>query len=738
MSSNNKGLLKDHPRKTHFTTEDLRKYYKVTPAVMASVLRQGLLDSRTYSRDDLDQIGIDKIGKKINATKVFTVREIASMVSLSPATVRNILNKMNIEPVFKQEIHSSFRGEKFFYDEASYQDFIDSDALSKARSRRQVRKSIPEVSSTVAQAKESENIEVNRYIEQANVDIEAYRARQSEISQGIKVSVRQRGAENNDHRVVLHLGPTNSGKTYHAVEGLIEAWKTNPEGLYVYAGPLRMLAYEVMEKIGDRIGYENVGLLTGEEQLNSEVSVLCCTAEMAPDSGDVLIVDEAHWAADMDRGRHWTNLMIASDYRTTYILGPSECEKVFRSAYTDISDITVHHHQRKVALSYGGSLRDIYAIPSRSALVAFSRKNVQYLTERLREDGRRVVSLYGAMPIDVRKDQIDKFVNGDAEIIVTTDVIGHGINLPLDNVVFAETDKYDGVKIRNLHGWEAAQICGRAGRFGLSDLGTVYTVKNVHVWDRELESDPKLVQDAVNIARGKSPSNLSDIKFTISPTLSSLGLKENEQHHLADTVEAWTREARAMYADSDMIQISPMTDTIENINTISRLLRCQQGDRSIDVIHATRYEDMRVSTDWSMSIEDAWTLARGPFQSDSPALLGGARWLHSESKSALLKTYRESVEAESDSLTDLEQSCKAISEFRSLAVVLGAEDHSLPCGITREDMIVTEKILSNELIALMEFMEEELRQAVMNRSSNKRKKRSKKDKSTRISGKRDK
>jgi ATP-dependent RNA helicase SUPV3L1/SUV3 len=92
--------------------------------------------------------------------------------------------------------------------------------------------------------------------------------------------------------VVAHLGPTNSGKTHDAIAFLAE------QGRGVYAGPLRMLAQEAHRRLAGLLGEEQVGLITGEERINEHAPVLCCTVEMAPGSGEVLVLDEVQWADD--------------------------------------------------------------------------------------------------------------------------------------------------------------------------------------------------------------------------------------------------------------------------------------------------------------------------------------------------------------------------------------------------------------------------------------------------------
>ena len=150
--------------------------------------------------------------------------------------------------------------------------------------------------------------------------------------------------------VVAHLGPTNSGKTYHALEFLKE------RGRGVYAGPLRMLAQEAHRRLAAELGEEHVGLVTGEERVNEHAPIICCTVEMAPSSGEVLVLDEVQWADDEERGSAWTRLLLAGDYRHILLLGALDAEPLVRHAFPDV-EIKV----------FSGSCRSSSSVSGRSA-----------------------------------------------------------------------------------------------------------------------------------------------------------------------------------------------------------------------------------------------------------------------------------------------------------------------------------------------------------------------------------
>src|SRR5829696_3413481 len=143
--------------------------------------------------------------------------------------------------------------------------------------------------------------------------------------------------------VVAHVGPTNSGKTHAALEFLAET------GRGVFAAPLRMLAQEAHRRLSAELGAERVGLVTGEERVNEHAPIICCTAEMAPLSGEVLVLDEVQWADDAERGSAWTRLLLAGDYRHILLLGAVEALPLVRNAFPEAE---VRFFERKAPLDW--------------------------------------------------------------------------------------------------------------------------------------------------------------------------------------------------------------------------------------------------------------------------------------------------------------------------------------------------------------------------------------------------
>ena len=129
------------------------------------------------------------------------------------------------------------------------------------------------------------------------------------------------------------------------------------------------------------------------------------------------------------------------------------------------------------------------------------------------------------MPLSSRREEIDRFLGGTSDVTVATDVLGHGVNLPCETLLFAETTKFDGESRRDLLPWELAQIAGRAGRFGLVERGHVGVLTGVP-W---ANADPEIVEEALQphvvLPSGHLGYRIVD-EARIRPRLSDLGVDD--------------------------------------------------------------------------------------------------------------------------------------------------------------------------------------------------------------------
>ena len=126
------------------------------------------------------------------------------------------------------------------------------------------------------------------------------------------------------------------------------------------------------------------------------------------------------------------------------------------------------------------------------ALICFSRRRVLETASRLENDGHSVSMIYGSMPPETRKKQVERFIKGETSIVVSTDAIGMGLNLPIHRIVFLENSKFDGTSRRFLTSQEVKQIAGRAGRKGLYPIGKVAFTEDIKKMEKLLiqEDEP--------------------------------------------------------------------------------------------------------------------------------------------------------------------------------------------------------------------------------------------------------
>ncbi|MFO0555958.1 MAG: helicase-related protein [Polyangiaceae bacterium] len=267
-----------------------------------------------------------------------------------------------------------------------------------------------------------------------------------------------------DARIVCVLGPTNTGKTHRAVERMLE----HPSGLIGL--PLRLLAREVYDRISVRCGEARVALVTGEEKrVPPNPRYWVSTVEAMPRdlAVDFLAIDEIQLAAHPERGHVFTDRMLNARGRVeTWFLGSDSMRPVLAS---ELPEAEFTRSPRLSTLTEAdvrrGGPSTVGALHRRSAIVAFSLSRVFELGDRLRRRRGGAAIVVGALSPRARNAQVAMYQAGEVDFLVATDAIGMGLNLGIDHVAFADTQKFDGRVERPLSTAELAQIAGRAGRY---------------------------------------------------------------------------------------------------------------------------------------------------------------------------------------------------------------------------------------------------------------------------------
>ena len=258
--------------------------------------------------------------------------------------------------------------------------------------------------------------------------------------------------------VVLALGPTNTGKTHRAVTRMLEH-DTGMIGL-----PLRLLAREVYDRVTAAVGESAVALVTGEEKrIPRAPRYWVCTVEAMPLDLPVafLAVDEVQLAAHRERGHVFTDRILhARGTHETWFLGADTMAPIL----TGLLPRARLERQARFSLLRHTGKSGLAGLPPRSVIVAFSAAEVYELAARMREKKGGVAVVLGALSPRTRNAQVALYEAREVQYLVATDAIGMGLNLDVDHVAFASTEKFDGKEHRPLDAAELGQIAGRAGR----------------------------------------------------------------------------------------------------------------------------------------------------------------------------------------------------------------------------------------------------------------------------------
>ncbi|KAI8816317.1 P-loop containing nucleoside triphosphate hydrolase protein [Fimicolochytrium jonesii] len=267
-------------------------------------------------------------------------------------------------------------------------------------------------------------------------------------------------------RFILHVGPTNSGKTYAALKRFEEVESA------IYCGPLRLLAHEVYERMNAK-GIP-CNLLTGEERRESDgVHKTAATVEMAPVGRrfQVAVLDEIQMIGDPSRGWAWTQAVLGIQADEVHLCGEPTAVPLIMAMTEDTGDIVeVKEYERLTPLKVSAhSLNsDLTSLRRGDCIATFSRQNIFALKRQIEQKtALKAAVIYGSLPPETRTEQARQFndPNGPYDVLVASDAIGMGLNLNIGRMIFERMEKWNGQSVEQLSVSQTKQIAGRAGRF---------------------------------------------------------------------------------------------------------------------------------------------------------------------------------------------------------------------------------------------------------------------------------
>ncbi|KAH9682540.1 DExH-box ATP-dependent RNA helicase DExH16 [Citrus sinensis] len=261
-------------------------------------------------------------------------------------------------------------------------------------------------------------------------------------------------------KVILHVGPTNSGKTHQALSRL----ESSSSG--IYCGPLRLLAWEVAK----RLNKANVScdLITGQEREEVDgAKHRAVTVEMA----DVVSDYDCAMLGCKTRGFSFTRALLGICANELHLCGdPAAVPLIQQILQVTGDDVKVQSYERLSPLvPLNVPLGSFSNIQTGDCIVTFSRHAIYRLKKAIESRGKHLCSIvYGSLPPETRTRQATRFNDASSEfdVLVASDAIGMGLNLNISRIIFSTMKKFDGVELRDLTVPEVKQIAGRAGRYG--------------------------------------------------------------------------------------------------------------------------------------------------------------------------------------------------------------------------------------------------------------------------------
>jgi ATP-dependent RNA helicase SUPV3L1/SUV3 len=366
-----------------------------------------------------------------------------------------------------------------------------------------------------------------------------------------------------NRKIIYHMGPTNSGKTYHAIEALCQAKKG------CYLAPLRLLASELYDTMNNK-GVRTT-LLTGEEVIELPDSThFSSTIEMAKlqTRFDCCVIDEIQMLTDPQRGWAWTRALVNIQADEVHICGDHSVLELVKKILALCGDtLEIREYTRMTELNVLDHQIPLTQMKKNDALIVFSRRNALKFKADLEELEFKVSIVYGRLSPEVRREQARKFDEGETDIMVSTDAIAMGMNLPVKRIVFSALSKFVNDKENPLTFSEIKQIAGRAGRFKRFPVGEVTTLNKV-------EEGLRTLKNALAHHLGQSDKAMVgpdlDIFSSVNQALESNGLQTLQLSEFLRLFNTMTFQKPFYCVDmKEMIELAEMVEAADEDRTLT-------------------------------------------------------------------------------------------------------------------------------------------------------------------------
>lgn len=334
--------------------------------------------------------------------------------------------------------------------------------------------------------------------------------------------------KNKKRKITFILGDTNSGKTHEAMDYI----KTSKSGIYL--APLRILAQEKYEELKNN--NINVALITGEEKkIPDGYTHISSTIEtLDPDKYyETGIIDEIQMIDDHERGMYWLKAILALNANSVFVIGSKDF--IYKNMlfsllekYNIPYEIKIKERISKLTkLKAPVNSKDL---KSGDLIVAFDKNTLFNLACKIKDSGKSVSVLFGDLNYNRKIEEINKFKSGKSQILIATDAVAMGINMPIKRVLFYKCYKYNGDFNTPIDITLFKQIIGRAGRYKADGEFGLYVSKEVNA---VLHENDEIFLKSKNANIFKSLSE----QFEINKNNTFEIKKENNLYYFNDYVD---------------------------------------------------------------------------------------------------------------------------------------------------------------------------------------------------------
>ncbi|EHP85261.1 DEAD/DEAH box helicase [Methanotorris formicicus] len=376
-----------------------------------------------------------------------------------------------------------------------------------------------------------DNPELTRYdvlVGSEEDKIKNYKIDELNIPEGLKEIIKKRGIEELlpvqtlsvkggllENKNLLIMSATSSGKTLigelAGIKNLLDG-----KGKFLFLVPLVALANQKYIEFKER--YEKLGLKVSlrvgmgrlskpKEEINTDLNadIIVGTYEgidylirtkKLKDVGTV-VIDEIHSLNIEDRGARLDGLIgrlrnlfnVQMIYLSATIGNPEELAKKLnaKAIIYNGRPVPLERHIIFAKNEYNklNLIREIvnrefntiskYNYRGQSLIFTYSRKRAEYIARFLNSKGIKADFYHGGMEYSRRRKVEDDFLNQKIMCVVTTAALAAGVDFPASTVIL-ESLAMGGDW---LNPSEFQQMCGRAGRKGMHDIGKVYLLVEI-------------------------------------------------------------------------------------------------------------------------------------------------------------------------------------------------------------------------------------------------------------------